>query len=272
VKVCITLDLEPDYAGVVPTAYTAWQAPQVERLASVLAQHNVPMTAFVVAESLRAHPEIVGLLQRGNVEFQLHSFSHDLAHPDSSEEIRRGKEVFESHFGHAPLGYRAPQGLISPAGWRRLDEEGFVFDASVFPAIWPRPRYLRYPRRPFRPAGCRLIAIPAGTLTPARLVVSVSWFKLLGWPLYRWLLTHCALPDPLVLGMHLHDLWPTGSSLTLRGPWTWVYRDNTDSGFTLLTRFIELMQGRGASFETMGNVAKSLVARGAPTSGGGTPC
>ena len=271
-NVCITLDLEPDYAGLVPTAYSAWQAPQVERLLGLLAAHDLPMTAFVVAESLRAHPDVIALLQRARVEFQLHSFSHDLAHPDSQDEIRRGKQAFEAYFGHAPLGYRAPQGRISPDGWRFLDEEGFAFDASVFPAIWPSPRYLRYPRRPFHPPGRRLIAIPAGTLTPARLVVSLSWFKLLGWPLYRWLLAHCALPDPLLLGMHLHDLWPTDSTPSLRGPWTWVYRDNTDSGLTLLTRFVELMEGQGVRFETMGNVAQSLVAERLPTAEGAAAC
>ncbi len=271
-KVCISLDLEPDYAGLVPTAYSAWQLPQVERLTSILAERGAPMTAFVVGESLSQQPEVVALLRSAGVEFQLHSFSHDLMHPDSSDEIQRGKQAFERHFGAAPQGYRAPQGLISDEGWRCLEREGFVFDASVFPALWPRPRYLRYPRRPFYPTGGRLVAIPAGTLTPARLVVSVSWFKLLGWPLYRWLLAHCALPDPLVLGVHLHDLWPTGSNPTLRGPWSWIYRDNTESGLMLLTRFIDLMRARGASFVTMGRVAQGLLAERARSAEGGARC
>jgi len=29
--------------------------------------------------------------------------------------------------------------------------EGFVFDSSIFPSFWPRPRYLRYRPEPFQP-------------------------------------------------------------------------------------------------------------------------
>ena len=258
--VCLTLDLEPDFGRRVPSAYTAWNADNIERLIAHLAKCNVPLTVFVVAESLIAMPDVVERFRKTGAEFHLHSYSHDLDRPDAIDEIQRGKEVFERHFGYSPAGYRAPEGRISPQGWHALEREGFTFDASIFPSFWPRPRYLQYARRPFRVCNGRLVVVPAATLSPARLIVSVSWLKLLGWPLYRWLLARAESPDPFLFGMHLHDLWATRSASQLGAPWTWVYRRNNDDGFDMLVRFLNFMQARGERFETVGTVVSRIMA------------
>lgn len=262
--VCITLDLEPDFGGRVPVAYTAWRNDRIDRLLGYLSERHIPLTVFVVAQSLVAMPDIVERFRSAGAEFHLHSYSHDLARPDAIDEIQRGKAAFERHFGCAPAGYRAPEGRISPAGWETLQREGFLFDASVFPSFWPRPRYLQYTSRPFRVCNGRLVVVPAATLSPARLIVSVSWLKLLGWPFYRWLLARTQAPDPFLFGMHLHDLWATSSADRLRAPWTWVYHRNNDDGFALLGRFVDLMTARGQSFETVGAVAERIRASEVP--------
>jgi len=259
-QACITLDLEPDHAGRVSAAYEGWEPARLARLTSVLARYGAPLTAFVVGESLQARPEAIESLRASGVEFHLHSYSHDIAQPDSLEEIQRGAAEFQRVFGSRPEGYRAPEGRISPAGLGRLEREGFRFDSSVFPSFWPAPRYLRFRPEPFRPAGTHLLELPISTLSPLRLIVSLSWFKLLGWGFYRRLLESCALPDPLVFDMHLHDLWRLPAFDQLPPFWRGIYSRGPRDGIETLEAFLSVLARRGVSFTTLGAVARERSA------------
>ena len=254
----ISLDLEPDFAGWLPASYTGWDPARVEALMSLLERYGAPLTVFVVAQSLTARPEVITLFREHGAEFHLHSFSHDLAEPDSAREIERGSECFAEVFGQRPVGYRAPQGLISPDGWRRLEAAGFQFDSSLFPSFWPHPRYLRFPRAPFRPAGTSLLELPIGTFAPHRLIVSLSWINLLGWPAYRSLMATSLWPEPLVFDMHLHDLWDVPSYADLRPPMRWIYARDRTRGLGNLERFLKLVKSRGYSFSTLGRLSREL--------------
>jgi peptidoglycan/xylan/chitin deacetylase (PgdA/CDA1 family) len=257
-NVCISLDLEPDHAGRAPVSYEGWEPARLDALCGLLADHGASLTVFVVAESLAAQPKAVQRLADGGAEFHLHSYSHDLAQPDSADEIEKGSAAFTAFFGRAPEGYRAPEGRISPQGWQRLDAAGFAFDSSIFPSFWPRPRYLQYQPAPFRPTGCKLVELPISTLTPMRLIVSLSWMKLLGWPVYQRLLSG-PLPEPLVFDMHLHDLWRLPAFDRLTGPWKAIYSRNADQGLSMLESFLGLLKTRGASFSTIGAVARQAT-------------
>ncbi len=259
-QACLTLDLEPDHAGRAAPRYDGWQPARVSELLSLLRRYDAPLTAFVVGASLRAQPATISLMREAGVEFQLHSHSHDLGRPDSLDEIREGKQAFAAVFGRAPEGYRAPEGRISAEGWRRLESEGFSFDSSIFPSFWPRPRYLRFRPEPFRPAGTRLLELPISTLSPARLICSLSFFKLLGWGVYRPLLERGRLPEPLVFDMHLHDLWPLPAFAELPRHWRLVYSRNHDRGMALLEAFLDVIARRGYAFTTLGSVARARLA------------
>lgn len=254
-QAAITLDLEPDHAGRAEPSYDGWETERVAELCALLKRYQAQLTIFVVAESLPARPDTIALFREAGAEFHLHSYSHDLAEPDSLDQIRRGKDAFASVFGAPPVGYRAPEGRISEAGWRRLEDEGFRFDSSIFPSFWPRPRYLRYTPAPFVPAGTRLLELPISTVTRARLIVSLSWFKLLGFGVYRPALQHGLLPEPLVFDMHLHDLWRLPAFDRLPQPWRAIYGRNQARGFPILEEFLTLLTKRGASFTTLGAVA-----------------
>jgi hypothetical protein len=260
-KACVTLDLESDHARRIPeTAYASWEDRRVDELLGLLRGYGVPLTIFAVAGSLKHVPGAVDRFRAYGAEFHLHSFSHDLANPDSLDEIQRGADAFAEVFGHRPEGYRAPEGRISPEGLARLDDEGFVFDSSVFPSFWPRPRYMRFPRVPYRPVGRRLVEIPLATVTPARLIVSLSFLKLLGWSFYERLLERASLPEPLVFDMHLHDLWSIPSTDALGAPWKWIYVRNREAGMSILERFLALLARKGYELTTVGRVAREVAA------------
>ena len=96
---CISLDLEPDFAGWMPATYTGWDAARVEGLMALLKKYDAPLSIFVVAGSLNARPDVIDVFRAHGAEFHLHSFSHDLAQPDSADEIA---QPFGSAPGSAP--------------------------------------------------------------------------------------------------------------------------------------------------------------------------
>jgi peptidoglycan/xylan/chitin deacetylase (PgdA/CDA1 family) len=260
VRACVTLDLEPDHAGRLAPAYTAWEKGRVGALLGVLGGHAAPLSAFVVGSALESGPAVIDQFLEAGTDFHLHSYSHDLSRPDAQEEIVRGQAAFAARFGRPAEGYRAPEGRISPEGLARLEAEGFLFDSSLFPSVWPHPRYFTKPRAPHVPAGRSILEIPISTLGPARIIVSLSWMKLFGWSAYRRLLEG-PLPDPLVFDMHLHDLWPLESKHALRPPWSWLYARNASAGLGILDAFLSLLKARGAAFTTMTALARDLVAK-----------
>jgi peptidoglycan/xylan/chitin deacetylase (PgdA/CDA1 family) len=256
---CVTLDLEPDFAGRLSPVYTAWDPGPVGEFLALLADGGVPLSAFVVGSSLGAVPAVLDRFREAGTEFHLHTYSHDHARPHTPDEIARGQEAFARFFGRPAEGYRAPEGRISKEGLARLDAEGFRFDSSVFPSFLPRPRYAGLPRTPYRPAGARLVELPIATVSPARIIVSLSWMKLLGWPAFRRLLD-LPLPEPLVFDMHLHDLWPLPSRAGLRPPWSWVYARNAEAGLRILEDFLGVLRAKGYSFAGIGRAAADAAA------------
>jgi peptidoglycan/xylan/chitin deacetylase (PgdA/CDA1 family) len=255
---CLTLDLEPDHAGRATFAYEAWRADRLDALMDALAEFRAPLSAFVVGRSLEQQPEGIARLRNRGVEFHLHSYSHDLAEPDSAGELDAGIRVFEAALGEAPLGYRAPEGRISDDGLKRLAERGFLFDSSVFPSAWPHPRYLRYPRAAYRSAPSNLIEIPIATAGPARLLVTLSFIKLLGFPLYRRLIRKGRVPDPLIFDMHLHDLFVLPAYHQLPAFLKVAYSRNRNEGFALLRATLALLRDAGYGFTTMTAAARAL--------------
>jgi hypothetical protein len=255
---CLTLDLEPDHAGRAVFAYEAWRPDRLDALMNLLQEFEAPLSAFVVGRSMEEQPAGIAHLRRRGVEFHLHSYSHNLAEPDSAAELDAGMRVFESVFGVPPTGYRAPEGRISEGGLSRLAARGFLFDSSVFPSAWPHPRYLRYPRAAYRSVPSGLMEIPIATAGAARILVTLSFIKLLGFPLYRRLVRPGNVPEPLVFDMHLHDLFVLPAYDQLPAFLKVAYSRNRAEGFVLLRSILTLLRDSGYRFTSMSAAARDL--------------
>ena len=255
---CLTLDLEPDHAGRVDFAYEAWRPDRLDALMDLLAEFEAPLSAFVVGRSLEQQPAGIGQLRKRGVDFHLHSYSHNLAEPDSASELDTGMRAFEAALGERPLGYLAPEGRISEDGLKRLAERQFLFDSSVFPSAWPHPRYVRYPRTAYRSSPSNLLEIPVATAGRARLLVTLSFIKLLGFPLYRRLIQKGRVPRPLIFDMHLHDLFILPAFEQLPAFLKLAYSRNRTEGFALLRATLALLRESGYGFTTMTSAARSL--------------
>jgi hypothetical protein len=258
----MTLDLESDFSGALRNETSLLlRLDSVEHLLHRLEDRNVKLSVFTVGQLLERFPKMIELLVRYGAEFHCHSYSHDPAAPDSEEEIRRSREVFIRYFGRPPQGYRAPDGRISPQGIGLLERYGFKFDASIFPSYYPNP--LKYLFRNsqvhyFRDSG--LVEIPNTPISPLRIMLSLSYVKLLGIGLYRRMLRWSRLPDTAVFGAHLHDFFTDDEALERMSRfWGFVYRRNQHQGLTFMEDILDYFHANGYDFVYISEIYRGFV-------------
>jgi peptidoglycan/xylan/chitin deacetylase (PgdA/CDA1 family) len=258
---CITLDLENDWYFDDP-AYDHLTFEYIDDYIELIKRLDVPVTFFAVGKTIERYPEVVDKLDRElDSEFHLHSYQHDTSKSyDFRTEVQDGKEAFEAHFGYEPKGYRAPQGNIDPEEFGILEEEGFVFDSSVFPSYRPGVySNLDKPLAPYQPEGVdELVEVPIAATPRTRIPISQSYLKLLGRP-YLAYLKYAPLPKPLVFNTHLQDFYHTDSHDRLDQPKQSIMKRNLDGSVELFSKAVEGIRGRGYEFGTMTDVIASTA-------------
>ncbi len=255
-NVCLTIDLESDYAGFGKYYYHCWEENKIKSLLKVLKKYNAPLTIFVVANTLKKHKKIISLFQKAGCEFHLHSYSHDIKNSDSLDQIMRGQKEFRNQLGYNPSGYRAPMGYITPEGLANLKKLGFEFDSSVFPSFWPKISFFTKPNYSYIDKDSGILELPISTISPMRFLITLSWLKLLGWKFYKFVLENFKMRNIVVFGFHLHDVWESPAKEMLPVSWKIRYLNNSGMGLTYLEKFIKFAKKNNYNFCYLSDVAK----------------
>lgn len=130
---CLTLDLEPDLRAPDRRVRLLEDDGKLEWLLALLKRKGVPLTCFTVMSMGERYGERLRALAReADIEFAVHSFSHDRAQPASDCEVERSWQAFGELFKAPPRGYRSPNCLIDHAGLARLARRGFATTAASF--------------------------------------------------------------------------------------------------------------------------------------------
>ncbi|WP_317087053.1 XrtA system polysaccharide deacetylase [Clostridium neonatale] len=111
-----------------------------EKLLELLELNNSKATFFTLGYIAEHHPELVKKIHECGHEIASHGMNHQLVYKQDKEQfrqdIRKSKILLEDTIGDEVIGYRAPSWSItdkSKWAWEILNEEGFVYDASIFP-------------------------------------------------------------------------------------------------------------------------------------------
>ncbi len=101
------------------------------RLLGALDSLSIPATFFVTGADARRYPdELKRIAQAGH---ELAARGDDLKNPEASAELdwlQRGKQAVEQAGGVEVVGYRAPNGELTPHTLAHLVDLGFEYDAS----------------------------------------------------------------------------------------------------------------------------------------------
>jgi polysaccharide deacetylase family protein (PEP-CTERM system associated) len=147
------------------SSYESRVVPNTERLLDIFDEANVRGTFFVLGWVAERFPALVRRIHDAGHELASHGYAHQLVYSLTPDEfradVRRARDVIEAASGVRVVGYRAPSFSITDASLWALDvlvEEGYTYDASVYPIRHDRYGIPTWPRQP------RLIERAAGTI------------------------------------------------------------------------------------------------------------
>jgi polysaccharide deacetylase family protein (PEP-CTERM system associated) len=168
------------------------------RLLDLLARANTRATFFVLGWVADRHPALVRDVVAAGHEIASHGYHHQLAYlltpQQFREDVRAAKSTLESVSGRTVVGYRAPSYSIVRSNLWTLDvliEEGYTYDASIFPIRHDRygiPEAVRHVHVLKRPSGT-LLEFPPSTVRVAGVNLPVSgggYFRLLPYAWTTW--------------------------------------------------------------------------------------
>ena len=169
-----------------------------EKILAIFAEHKVKATFFVLGWVAERFPSIAASIAARGHELASHGYCHRLVYdqtPDAfREDVRRAKSLIEDQSGQPVRGYRAPSYSITRRSLWALDvlvEEGYAYDASIFPIRHDRygiPDAPRHPHELKRPGG-PLTEAPPSTVRVGSMNLPVAgggYFRLLPYGWTRW--------------------------------------------------------------------------------------
>ena len=171
-----------------------------DRLLEIFDDAGVKATFFVLGWVAERFPDLVRRISESGHEIASHGFAHRLIYDQTPaafrDDVRTSKDLLEEVTGKTVNGFRAPSYSVTPRTLWALDvliEEGYTYDASVFPIHHDRYGIPLSPRHPYvisSRAGS-LVEAPASTIRFGRFNFPVGgggYFRLLP---YEW--THLGI-------------------------------------------------------------------------------
>ena len=196
-----TVDLEEWFHGIeLPEA--EWPTSSrlhvgLDRLLTLLGEHGVKATFFVLGAVAERFPDVVAELAGDGHEIGCHGHFHRFVYRQTPEQfaadLARARDSVGAAAGRQPAGYRAPYFSITENSLWALDilcEHGFTYDSSIFPV-----RNYRYgiadARRDPHEIATSAGAIQEVPLTPLRVAnanlpfAGGAYLRILPWSLQR---------------------------------------------------------------------------------------
>lgn len=261
---CVTLDYELDYGGRVSRFETLLDRRGHRRLREVLDERGAPLSAFCQTSVFEDHPASLEVLQTLATEVHSHSHSHAAQGFDSERELSTSLGILEQRFSQDHYGYRAPFGRLYEGDIELCGRLGYRFDASLFPSFRPgKFNNLRAPVEPFRwPSG--LLELPFSVVPIARAILGISYMKLFGPSLIRFLTGVFDLPRVVVFYGHMHDFFPTDATQEFSPLLRAAFSRNGSRGLEITDAWLGHLAHQGYTFVTMNQLADLMDAEGVP--------
>jgi polysaccharide deacetylase family protein (PEP-CTERM system associated) len=201
--------------------YESRVVANTSRVLDLLAEADVRGTFFVLGWVAERYPALVQRIARAGHPIASHSYWHRLVYDLSPEEfradLRRAKDVLEQTAGAPVVGFRAPSYSIVERSLWALDvlvEEGYAYDASIFPIRHDRYGIADAPRQPHaiaRGAGSVLeVPATAGRLGSLAVPIGGGYFRLFPYAWTRWAIgqVNAATSQPAIFYIHPWEFDP----------------------------------------------------------------
>jgi polysaccharide deacetylase family protein (PEP-CTERM system associated) len=197
-------------------AYERRVTANTMRLLAAFDQAGVRATFFVLGWVAEREPSLVRAIVAEGHELASHGYAHRLIYEQERaafrEDVRHAKAVLEQIGGVAVRGYRAPSFSITPRSRWALEiliEEGYAYDASIFPIRHDRYGMPGAPRHPYveRAGGRSIAEAPATTVAFGPMTLPAAgggYFRLFPYAFTRWAIRRVNEQDQVPAIFYLH--------------------------------------------------------------------
>jgi polysaccharide deacetylase family protein (PEP-CTERM system associated) len=225
-------------------SYERRVADNTNRLLQVLSDHAVRATFFTLGWIAEREPALIRRIVAEGHEIASHGYDHRLVYDQTPEEfrrdVRRAKGILESVGGTGVFGYRAPSYSVTGRSLWALEvlaEEGYLYDASIFPIRHDRYGIPNAPRHPHlvgseaRP----LLEIPASTARLCGMNLPIGgggYFRLLPYWWTRWGIARVNKVERRPAVFYLHPWEIDADQPRLKAPWVSAFRHYTNLRLT----------------------------------------
>jgi polysaccharide deacetylase family protein (PEP-CTERM system associated) len=194
------------------------------RFLDILAVHQTKATFFILAWIAERQPQLVREIVARGHELGSHGYAHRRIYTQSpaqfQHETRMSKRILEDITGQRILGYRAASYSITSESLWALDvlqDEGFMYDSSIFPIrhdLYGIPDYHRFCHVHTTPRGQNLVEFPISTLRVGRTNFPIGgggYFRLFPYFVTRWGIKHLNHTEaqPAVVYLHPWEIDPS---------------------------------------------------------------
>ena len=186
-----------------------------ERLLEMFDEARTRATFFVLGWVAERYPQLVRRIAAQGHEIASHGYAHrlvyDLTPREFRDDVRRSKAILEAATSAPVLGYRAPSYSVTPKSLWALDvliDEGFRYDASIFPIHHDRYGIPVSPRHPYVLNRAQpLVEAPASTVRWGPLNLPIGgggYFRILPYEWTRWGISRLNAVERLPAIFYLH--------------------------------------------------------------------
>jgi polysaccharide deacetylase family protein (PEP-CTERM system associated) len=155
----LSIDVEECFHGVYTRGYyennAKYRSPDnIPIVLRLLREYHATATFFIVGEILERFPELLDMIEGEGHEVAFHGWSHLPLWKLNKESFRKEIVNFKQICPNCK-GYRAPSFSLNDNtkwAWQILEEMGFTYDSSIFPAWTPLYGMPDAPTRPYKPS------------------------------------------------------------------------------------------------------------------------
>ena len=223
-----------------------------KRLLEIFDSAGIKATFFMLGWVADRNPALVSEIAAAGHELASHGYGHRLVYDQSRdafrEDVRRAKGVIETLGGQPVRGYRAPSYSITKKSLWALDvlaEEGYSYDASIFPIRHDRYGIPDAPRHPYVVGnnGHPLTEAPPSTVRVAGTNLPIAgggYFRLLPYWWTRWGIAQLNEKEkrPAIFYLHPWEIDPAQPRLDASALSRFRHYRNLDQTLPRLTRLL----------------------------------
>ena len=202
----ISLDFEEDYGGRVNQFNIIKMEKELKDLSNLCSKLQFGISTFIQTNLIEKSNETLDLVRLISNDFHAHTHTHNVNNFDNEKEILTCFEVFNKKFNYSPIGYRAPQGVLTKLDITLLKKAGFKFSSSIITSFRPgKYNNLNFPQEPVQYEN-GIIEMPIASTPIIKIPISISYLKLTSLTFNKIFIKLGKLPNILIINSHLHDL------------------------------------------------------------------